>query len=151
MSLGASANFGFHLRPHSTSFDLRRFLPSERLWRTVANVHRRWTMGSVLFLASWAVLMGPITYSMSLTTLPACSSNEANIVSVQHLFSGPRLPFTGAYFGSIALTIYFSIGVGSAPFVFDTPCRPSIAPCQSREQPCRFTTCPVNIPPLSLS
>jgi hypothetical protein len=33
---------------------------------------------------------------------------------VQHLFSGPRLPFTGAYFGSIALTIYFSIGVSSA-------------------------------------
>ncbi|TID21844.1 SFT2-domain-containing protein [Venturia nashicola] len=53
-----------------------------------------WTMGSVLFLASWAVLMGPITY-------------------MQHLFSGPRLPFTGAYFGSIALTIYFSIGLGS--------------------------------------
>lgn len=101
-------------------------IPVICLRRTVANAHRRWTMGSVLFLASWAVLMGPITYSMSLTPKPAshtpCSSNKANIVSVQHLFSGPRLPFTGAYFGSIALTIYFSIGVSSALFLFDTPC-----------------------------
>ncbi|KAF2866683.1 Got1/Sft2-like family-domain-containing protein [Massariosphaeria phaeospora] len=49
-----------------------------------------WSMGSVLFLASWAVMMGPIQY-------------------VQHLVSGPRLPFTAAYFGSIALTLYFSL------------------------------------------
>ncbi|KAF2428822.1 SFT2-domain-containing protein [Tothia fuscella] len=53
-----------------------------------------WTMGSALFLSSWAVLMGPITY-------------------LQHLISGPRLPFTAAYFGSLALTIYFSVGLGS--------------------------------------
>lgn len=49
-------------------------------------------MGSVLFLASWAVLMGPITYA-------------------KHLASGPRLPFTAAYFGSIFLTLYFAVGV----------------------------------------
>ena len=36
--------------------------------------------------------MGPITY-------------------LQHLVSGPRLPFTAAYFGSIALTLYFAVGV----------------------------------------
>jgi hypothetical protein len=30
---------------------------------------------------------------------------------VQHLASGPRLPFTAAYFGSIGLTLYFAIGV----------------------------------------
>jgi hypothetical protein len=36
--------------------------------------------------------MGPMTY-------------------VRHLMSTPRLPFTAAYFGSIALTLYFSIGV----------------------------------------
>lgn len=53
-----------------------------------------WTMGSVLFLASWAVMMGPMQY-------------------VQHLTSGPRLPFTAAYFGSIALTLYFSLGLHS--------------------------------------
>lgn len=29
----------------------------------------------------------------------------------QHLISGPRLPFTAAYFGSIAMTLYFSLGV----------------------------------------
>ncbi|KAB2568732.1 Vesicle transport protein Got1/SFT2-like protein [Lasiodiplodia theobromae] len=53
-----------------------------------------WTMGSVLFLASWAVMMGPMQY-------------------VQHLTSGPRLPFTATYFGSIALTLYFSLGLHS--------------------------------------
>lgn len=29
----------------------------------------------------------------------------------KHLISGPRLPFTAAYFGSIALTLYFAVGV----------------------------------------
>jgi len=53
-----------------------------------------WTLGSVLFLASWAVMMGPIVY-------------------LQHLLSGSRLPFTAAYFGTIALTLYFSIGLHS--------------------------------------
>lgn len=52
----------------------------------------RWSVGSVLFLLSWAVLMGPWSYA-------------------KHLISGPRLPFTAAYFGSIALTLYFAIGV----------------------------------------
>lgn len=52
----------------------------------------RWSMGSMLFLASWAVLMGPVQYA-------------------QHLISGPRLPFTAAYFGSITLTLIFAIKV----------------------------------------
>ncbi|OQD77955.1 hypothetical protein PENDEC_c002G03657 [Penicillium decumbens] len=51
-----------------------------------------WSVGSVLFLLSWAVLMGPWSY-------------------VKHLISGSRLPFTAAYFGSIALTLYFAIGL----------------------------------------
>ncbi|KAF2842504.1 SFT2-domain-containing protein [Patellaria atrata CBS 101060] len=51
-----------------------------------------WTLGSALFLCSWAAMLGPATY-------------------VQHLVSGPRLPFTAAYFGSIALTLYFSLGL----------------------------------------
>jgi len=51
-----------------------------------------WSLGSALFLASWAAMMGPMTY-------------------VRHLMSTPRLPFTAAYFGSIALTLYFSIGL----------------------------------------
>ncbi|KAI9752343.1 MAG: protein transport protein sft2 [Lichina confinis] len=53
-----------------------------------------WSMGSMLFLASWAALMGPRVY-------------------LQHLLSGPRLPFTAAYFGSIGLTLYFAIGLKS--------------------------------------
>ncbi|KAF2401268.1 SFT2-domain-containing protein [Trichodelitschia bisporula] len=53
-----------------------------------------WTMGSVLFLASWAVMLGPIQY-------------------VQHLSSGPRLPFTAAYLGSIFFTLFFALKVHS--------------------------------------
>lgn len=59
----------------------------------------RWTFGSVLFLASWAVLMGPITYT-------------------KHLVSGPRLPFTAIYFGSIFMTLFSAMSVRS-------PCTPT--------------------------
>ena len=52
----------------------------------------RWTVGSVLFLASWAAVMGPWAY-------------------VQHLLSAERLPFTAAYFGAIGLTMYSTLGV----------------------------------------
>jgi hypothetical protein len=52
----------------------------------------RWTLGSILFLSSFAAIMGPLAY-------------------LQHLVSTPRLPFTAAYFGSLGLTLYFSIGV----------------------------------------
>ena len=58
-------------------------------------------MGSVLFLASWAVLMGPVTYA-------------------RHLVSTPRLPFTAAYFGSIGLTLFFAIKVCSISSLPDT-------------------------------
>jgi Got1/Sft2-like family len=41
------------------------------------------------------------------------------LVYIRHLLSGPRLPFTVAYFGSISLTLYFAIGVGfSFTFIF---------------------------------
>ncbi|EHA57994.1 hypothetical protein MCOR27_009975 [Pyricularia oryzae] len=53
-----------------------------------------WTLGSVFFLCSFAAMMGPMAY-------------------VQHLLSGPRLPFTGAYLGSMALSLYFAIGLRS--------------------------------------
>jgi len=53
-----------------------------------------WTLGSLLFLSSWAAVMGPWQY-------------------VLHLASTPRLPFTAAYFGSIGLTLYFSMGLHS--------------------------------------
>ncbi|POS73614.1 hypothetical protein DHEL01_v207995 [Diaporthe helianthi] len=53
-----------------------------------------WTLGSTLFLASFVAVMGPWVY-------------------IQHLLSGPRLPFTGAYFGSIILTFYFALGLHS--------------------------------------
>ncbi|TGZ77541.1 SFT2 domain protein [Ascodesmis nigricans] len=58
-----------------------------------------WTVGSLLFLASWAILQGPVTYAT-------------------HLLSAPRLPFTAAYFGTIILTLYFSIGIGSTILTF---------------------------------
>ncbi|KAF0318728.1 golgi traffic protein [Colletotrichum asianum] len=50
-----------------------------------------WTLGSLLFLASFAAMMGPTAYA-------------------KHLISGPRLPFTAAYFGSLGLSLYFSLG-----------------------------------------
>lgn len=53
-----------------------------------------WTLGSTLFLMSFAAVMGPMVYA-------------------QHLFSGQRLPFTAAYFGSVVLTLYFSMGLHS--------------------------------------
>ncbi|CAK3994872.1 transport SFT2 [Lecanosticta acicola] len=53
-----------------------------------------WSMASALFLGSWAVMMGPLTY-------------------VRHLISQERLPFTATYFGSIALTLYFAVGLRS--------------------------------------
>ena len=75
---------------------------------------RRWTLGSLLFLSSWAVMLGPLTY-------------------LRHLTSGPRLPFTAAYFGSIGLTLYFTLGVSSflnpltvAPLP-SSPCHSSIS------------------------
>ncbi|KAK6335561.1 protein transport protein sft2 [Orbilia brochopaga] len=53
-----------------------------------------WTVGSLLFLSSWALLYGPVTYA-------------------RHLLSAERLPFTGIYFGSITLTLYFGVGLQS--------------------------------------
>lgn len=63
-----------------------------RLTEAMLILAYRWTFGSILFLSSWAILQGPRTYGA-------------------HLLSGPRLPFTAAYFGSIILTLYFSLGV----------------------------------------
>ncbi|KAK2590600.1 Protein transport protein sft2 [Conoideocrella luteorostrata] len=53
-----------------------------------------WTVGSALFLASFAAVMGPMNY-------------------VYHLMSAPRLPFTTAYFGSIAMTLVFALKLHS--------------------------------------
>ncbi|KAG4303859.1 hypothetical protein PORY_002747 [Pneumocystis oryctolagi] len=53
-----------------------------------------WTVGNLLFLASFSALQGPWTY-------------------IKHLFSAPRLPFTSAYIGSMFLTLYFIIKLKS--------------------------------------
>lgn len=49
-----------------------------------------------MFLASFAAVMGPMTY-------------------LYHLLSTPRLPFTAAYFGSIILTLVFALKVSASP------------------------------------
>lgn len=54
-----------------------------------------WSLGSLLFVISFGVLQGPVNY-------------------VVHLISPNRLPFTLAYFGSIIMTLVFSIGLKSA-------------------------------------
>lgn len=48
-----------------------------------------WSMGSLLFVFAFGVLMGPLAY-------------------VKHLTSKERLPFTVFFFGSCFLTIYFA-------------------------------------------
>ncbi|KAI5819814.1 Got1/Sft2-like family-domain-containing protein [Pyronema omphalodes] len=53
-----------------------------------------WTVGSLLFLSSWAILQGPMNY-------------------VKHLLSTPRLPFTAAYFGSIFFTLVCALRLHS--------------------------------------
>lgn len=53
-----------------------------------------WTLGSVLFIVSFGVLQGPLNYLL-------------------HLVSPARLPFSIAYFGSIIMTLVFSIGMKS--------------------------------------
>jgi hypothetical protein len=83
----------FTAQPFAFRFFLLSLSPKYDSFK--ANFRRydiRWSMGSLLFLASWAFMMGPWIY-------------------IQHLTSTPRLPFTAAYFGSIGLTLYFSVGV----------------------------------------
>ncbi|CCH62753.1 hypothetical protein TBLA_0I00940 [Henningerozyma blattae CBS 6284] len=48
-----------------------------------------WTVGSLLFVLAFGVLMGPVAYS-------------------RHLTSKERLPFTVFFFGTCILTIYFA-------------------------------------------
>lgn len=42
--------------------------------------------------------------------MSACANSDC---VVQHIVSGPRLAFSGAYFGSIALTLWASLGLHS--------------------------------------
>jgi len=49
------------------------------------------SMGSLLFMLGFAVLQGPLAH-------------------MAHLFSKERIPFTCAYFSSLALTLFFAIG-----------------------------------------
>ncbi|CAN6625358.1 protein transport protein Sft2p [Trichomonascus vanleenenianus] len=53
-----------------------------------------WSLGSLLFIISFGVLQGPLSY-------------------LKHLTSAARLPFTIAYFGSIFATLVFSLGMRS--------------------------------------
>lgn len=50
------------------------------------------TLGSLLFMGGFSVLMGPVAH-------------------FKHLISPERLPFTAAYFGSLGLTLFFAVGV----------------------------------------
>ncbi|KAL8291409.1 hypothetical protein RQP46_002387 [Phenoliferia psychrophenolica] len=48
------------------------------------------SLGSILFMVGFAVLQGPLAH-------------------LKHILTAERLPFTGAYFGSLALTLYFAL------------------------------------------
>ncbi|KAI0651313.1 SFT2-domain-containing protein [Trametes meyenii] len=52
------------------------------------------SLGSLLVMFGFAVLIGPINH-------------------IKHLFSKERLPFSAAYFTSLGLTLYFSLGAHS--------------------------------------
>ncbi|KAK1922778.1 Got1/Sft2-like family-domain-containing protein [Papiliotrema laurentii] len=52
------------------------------------------TLGSLLFMLGFAILHGPWNH-------------------LKHIMSKERLPFSLAYFGSLALTLFFAIGVRS--------------------------------------
>ncbi|CAG8733174.1 17985_t:CDS:2, partial [Acaulospora morrowiae] len=52
------------------------------------------TMGSILILLSFAILHGPVAH-------------------IRHVSSRERLPFTIAYFISMAATLYFALGLKS--------------------------------------
>lgn len=60
------------------------------IWVRPTKFATLWSVASVLFLSSWAVMMGPMVYA-------------------RHLMSAERLPFSLAYFGSIALTLFFAL------------------------------------------
>ncbi|KAF9054243.1 Got1/Sft2-like family-domain-containing protein [Panaeolus papilionaceus] len=52
------------------------------------------SLGSLLVMFGFSVLIGPINH-------------------IKHLCSKERLPFSGVYFGSLGLTLYFSLGAHS--------------------------------------
>lgn len=118
-------------------------------------------MGSLLFLVSWGVLMGPIQYSKHASRSQRsyrffdCAYADFWPPPVQHLVSGPRLPFTAAYFGSIALTLFFSIKVGHR--LLYTPMFPARSkPCASRANPVALRSSPphaglIDCPPFVLT
>ncbi|ESO89961.1 hypothetical protein LOTGIDRAFT_192494 [Lottia gigantea] len=56
-----------------------------------------YTLGSIFVISSFSFLWGPVHH-------------------VKHLFSGPRLPFTIAYFGTMFATLYFSLWVHKTLF-----------------------------------
>ncbi|SCV73176.1 BQ2448_7101 [Microbotryum intermedium] len=49
------------------------------------------SLGSILFMVGFAILQGPLAH-------------------LKHICTAERLPFTAAYFGSLALTLYFAVG-----------------------------------------
>ncbi|KAI9636962.1 Got1/Sft2-like family-domain-containing protein [Dioszegia hungarica] len=52
------------------------------------------TLGSLLFMLGFAILHGPWNH-------------------LKHILSAERLPFSLAYFGSLALTLFFAVGIRS--------------------------------------
>lgn len=85
-----------------TSLDTRQGCAPFQVREWLTRRFSRWSAGSILFLASWAALMGPAAYA-------------------SHLMSGPRLPFTAVYFGAIIMTVYFAAGVSFPPCRSQSP------------------------------
>nr|POE47447.1 hypothetical protein CFP56_00778 [Quercus suber] len=132
-------------------------------------------MASILFLASWAVMMGPIVYRKhphgpNLSDCLGCvlclkswladpggrqpvlaTPNQMyradHSQSVRHLISQDRLPFTATYFGSVALTLYFAVGVSSPQSLPRCPTAPLCYACYSHStslRPCSTDSCHID-------
>lgn len=69
------------------------------------------------------------------------------LIYAKHLVSGPRLPFTAAYFGAIAMTLYFAVGVSPcfSPQFRTMPwwgwCRLLVSVCTSAAHASRRYSC----------
>lgn len=64
------------------------------------------TLGSCLFMLGFAILHGPMARKPS-------GARSQLTADLNHIISKERLPFSIAYFGSLALTLYFAIGLRS--------------------------------------
>jgi hypothetical protein len=78
-----------------------------------------WTVGSLLFLCRYSPARPfySILFWREFDVNGSFAALQGPVPYIKHLLSPTRVPFTTAYFGSLAATLYFSIGVNIHLFV----------------------------------